>query len=143
MKAMSDETQIREILNDCTKALYAKDAPRTGTHLSEDFVAFSLAPPLLHKGFDLAGTQGWFATWKGPIGWEHRDVEIAASGDVAFATSLAHITGTKVDGEVVDLWTRCTDCFRKIGGAWKMVNSHSSVPFYMDGSYKAAIDLKP
>ena len=32
---------------------------------------------------------------------------------------------------------------RKIGGEWKMVNAHTSVPFYMDGSYKAAIDLKP
>jgi ketosteroid isomerase-like protein len=140
---MSDEAQIREILTDYAKALYAKDAPRTAKHLSDDFAAFSLAPPLLHKGFDLAGTQGWFDTWKGPIGWENRDIKIAASGDVAFATSLGHITGTKVEGEQIDLWTRCTDCFRKIGGEWKMVNAHTSVPFYMDGSYKAAIDLKP
>jgi PhnB protein len=140
---MNDEAKIREMLNDYAKALYAKNAEQSFAHQAEDFMAFSLAPPLRHRGGDKAGTEAWFATWKGPIGWENRDVKIAASGDVAFATSLGHITGTKVDGEQVDLWTRCTDCFRKIGGEWKIVNAHSSVPFYMDGSYKAAIDLKP
>jgi PhnB protein len=139
----NDETQIREILSDYAKALYAKDAPRTARNLSDDFVAFSLAPPLAHKGSDIAGTKAWFDTWKGPIGWENRDVKIEASGGVAFATSLGHITGTKTTGEEIDLWTRCTDCFRKTGGEWKLVNAHSSVPFYMDGSYKAAVDLKP
>jgi hypothetical protein len=37
---------------------------------------------------------------------------------------------------------------RRIGlakkdGAWKVTHEHFSVPFYMDGSNKAAIDLKP
>ena len=26
---------------------------------------------------------------------------------------------------------------------WKIMHEHSSVPFYMDGSFKAAVDLKP
>jgi ketosteroid isomerase-like protein len=139
----NDEAAIRAILTDRAKALYAKDTRATAKHLSDDFVAFSLAPPLLHRGGDRAGTEAWFATWKGPIGWENRDVRIAAAGDVAFATSLGHITGIKTSGEEIDLWTRCTDCFRKIDGEWKIVNAHTSVPFYMDGSYKAAVDLKP
>jgi ketosteroid isomerase-like protein len=33
--------------------------------------------------------------------------------------------------------------FRKIDGKWAIAHEHSSVPFYMDGSYKAAVDLKP
>ncbi len=53
------------------------------------------------------------------------------------------MTGTKVDGEEVDLWTRTTVCLRRIGGAWRIVHEHTSVPFYMDGSFKAAIDLEP
>jgi ketosteroid isomerase-like protein len=28
-------------------------------------------------------------------------------------------------------------------GAWKIAHEHTSVPFYMDGSFRAAIDLKP
>jgi len=31
----------------------------------------------------------------------------------------------------------------RIGGAWKITRQHTSVPFRMDGSVKAAVDLKP
>ena len=47
------------------------------------------------------------------------------------------------DGEKVDIWTRSTVIFRKEGSTWKVMHVHSSVPFYMDGSFKAAVDLKP
>jgi ketosteroid isomerase-like protein len=36
-----------------------------------------------------------------------------------------------------------TACYRKINGKWLIAHEHVSVPFYMDGSYKAAIDLRP
>ena len=42
-----------------------------------------------------------------------------------------------------DLWFRATLGFRKIDRKWTITHEHSSVPFYMDGSFKAAIDLKP
>jgi SnoaL-like domain len=38
---------------------------------------------------------------------------------------------------------RQTLSFRKIDGEWKIAHEHASVPFYMDGSFRAAIDLKP
>jgi PhnB protein len=41
------------------------------------------------------------------------------------------------------VWIRLTLGFRKIGGAWKVTHEHTSVPFYMDGSFKAAVDLTP
>jgi PhnB protein len=53
------------------------------------------------------------------------------------------MSGTKTDGEKVDMWLRETFCFRRLGGQWKITHQHESVPFYMDGSYKAAVDLKP
>jgi PhnB protein len=53
------------------------------------------------------------------------------------------MTGTKTDGQKVDLWFRQTLCFRKINGTWAIVHEHESVPFCMDGSFRAAIDLKP
>ena len=43
----------------------------------------------------------------------------------------------------MDLWFRATLGFRKIDGKCAITHEHSSVPFYMDGSFKAAIDLKP
>jgi ketosteroid isomerase-like protein len=36
-----------------------------------------------------------------------------------------------------------TACYRKIKGKWLITHEHVSVPFYMDGSYRAAVDLKP
>ena len=55
----------------------------------------------------------------------------------------AQATLTTTEGMKVDLWFRETLGFRKIDGKWTITHEHSSVPFYMDGSFKAAIDLKP
>jgi ketosteroid isomerase-like protein len=38
---------------------------------------------------------------------------------------------------------RGTVGLRRIDGRWKITHEHASVPFYMDGSYKAAVDLQP
>jgi PhnB protein len=53
------------------------------------------------------------------------------------------IHGKRTDGSETNVWIRLTLCFRKIGGAWKVTHEHTSVPFYMDGSFKAAVDLTP
>jgi PhnB protein len=141
-----DEADIRAIIADHAKALHAKDIDLLFAHNAADFRAFDLAPPLQHKGSGAdarAGTTSWFATWKSPIGWEDRDLAITIGGDVAFSTGLARITGTKVDGEEVSIWFRVTTGFAKESGAWKIVHIHHSVPFYMDGSIKACVDLEP
>ena len=76
-------------------------------------------------------------------GHDVRDLNVSSAEDVAFCTSLNHMTGTKTDGEPVDLWFRATYGLRKIDGRWVIVHEHESVPFYMDGSYRAAVDLRP
>ena len=30
-----------------------------------------------------------------------------------------------------------------LAGTWKIAHEHTSVPFYMDGSFRAAVDLEP
>ena len=141
-----DETAIRSILADHARAHLAKNVDLLLAHSAEGFLSFDLAPPLQHKG-DVAkarqAIEAWFATWKSPIGLEDHDLVVTAGADVAFSTSLTHMTGTKTDGAEVSLWFRSTNGFRKENGAWKIVHSHSSVPFYMDGSFKACVDLKP
>jgi hypothetical protein len=32
---------------------------------------------------------------------------------------------------------------RKIDGSWRIVHEHNSTPFYLDGSLRAALDLRP
>jgi PhnB protein len=141
-----DEAAIRTVLDERTEALRTKDAALAVARYAADVVSFDLAPPLRFTGTEVTGTTGvqaWFDTWSGPIGWEIRDLNVATGGDIAYAFALNRMTGTKRDGETTDLWVRSTTCLRRMGGKWAIVHEHVSVPFYMDGSYKAAIDLKP
>lgn len=135
-----------EIVAVCRKLAQAhadKDADTLAACYAPDAVIYDLAPPLGQRGFDRDGALAWFATWDGPIVVEAADVDLAVSGDVAFTTALNHMNGKKVDGENVDLWFRTTLCFRKNGEGWRIVHDHSSVPFLMDGSQRAALDLQP
>jgi uncharacterized protein (TIGR02246 family) len=141
----NDEAQIRALIEDWANALRAKNVDRVMSHYAPDLVQFDMAPPLKHPGVDVLkkGLKEWFSSWNGPIGYEIRDLAITAGEDAAFCHSLNRMSGTKTNGEKSDVWFRHTFCFRSIGGEWKIAHAHESVPFYMDGSYKAAIDLKP
>jgi PhnB protein len=139
----TDEAEIRNLIDQRAKALYAKDAEALLSCLTADSVAFSLAPPLVSTMTDAKAYEAWFATWQGPIGTEIRDCAIAVSGDLGVSQSLNLMAGTAAGGHEVKLWYRQTLSFRKFNGAWKIAHEHTSVPFYMDGSFRAAIDLKP
>jgi PhnB protein len=142
-----DETQIRALLEERAAALRAKDAPAVLSHYAPDTVTFDLAPPLRTAGaaaLDKRELEGWFATWWGPLGYELKDFSVVAAGDLAYCHGFVRISGTKVDGDQkVSVWVRQTVCLGKPGGVWKIRHEHTSVPFYMDGSLKAAVDLKP
>jgi ketosteroid isomerase-like protein len=140
----TDEAEIRTLIDRRAKALYAEDAQALLSCFANDFVSFSLAPPLISTMTDAKAYDAWFAAWQGPIGTEFRDLTIAVSGDLGVSHSLNLMTGTTTTGgNEVKLWHRQTLSFRKIDGGWKISHEHDSVPFYMDGSFRAAIDLKP
>lgn len=141
----NNESQLREVIEGWAKAVGAKDVEGTMAYFAPDVLTFDLAPPLQHVGREVIrkGMEEWFPTWDGPIGLEIRDLRVTVDGDVAFCTSLQRMSGTKTDGEKPDLWVRATLGLQKIDGAWRIAHQHTSTPFYMDGSYKAALDLKP
>jgi ketosteroid isomerase-like protein len=142
----SHEAEIRQVIEAQAQAIRDKNAKAAVSHYASESVIFDLAPPLRNPSAGPALEQSlndWFATWQGPIRYEMRDFSITVSEDLAFCHGFVRIKGTKVDGEKPDLWIRQTICLKKVGGAWKITHDHTSVPFYMDGSYKAAIDLKP
>jgi ketosteroid isomerase-like protein len=143
---MTDETTIRDLIARRAAAITAKDADGVLATEAADVVIAGLAPPLRYAG-PAADTrhemEAWFATWRGPIDYEIRDLQIVSSDTVAFCIGFVRIGGTKTDGEKNELWARQTLCLQKLGGVWKVVHDHHSVPFYMDGSLRAAIDLKP
>lgn len=139
----TDEAQIRAVIEKWADSLRTKNAEGVLSHYAPKLVHFSLAPPLLSAVSDAKGLNAWFATWQGPIGYEIRNLRVTVGDDVAFSHSLNRMHGTKMDGTTSDLWFRHTLGLRRINGEWKIAHEHESVPFYMDGSFKAAIDLKP
>ena len=142
----SHEDQIRQVLADFTEAIRTKDAAGTIAPLAEDAVTFDLAPPLRmgpEVTHDPEPLEQWFATWDSPIVSESHDLRLEVGGDVAYAFGLQHMTGKKKGGDEVDLWFRATACFRRGADGWRITHMHNSVPFAMDGSERALLDLKP
>jgi ketosteroid isomerase-like protein len=141
----SDEAQIRQLIDGWAKALRAKDVNRVMSNYVPEILVFDIAPPLQYLGADAyrKNWEEWFTSWQGPIGYEIRDLSITAGDGVAFSHSLNRISGKRTNGEDTDVWVRVTACYRKMNGKWKVTHEHISVPFYMDGSNRAAVDLKP
>lgn len=142
-----DEQRIRCLKDEMTAALRRKSTVDVMALFAEQSVMFVLAPPLMFRSGvnapGAAGVQAWFDSFEGELGYEVRDLEVACASAVAFCHSLDRISGQRTDGTKTDLWVRETLGLRKIRGAWRIAHQHQSVPMYMDGSNKAAIDLQP
>jgi PhnB protein len=140
--AAEDQQAVRSVIEARAAALRSKDVQalsRTGT---PDITVFSLAPPLVATG-GFKGTERWFSSWDGPMGYELRDLEVVVGDSVAFAHALAHMSGRRTDGGETDLWFRLTLGLEKRKGAWRVSHEHQSTPFETDGSFRASVHLKP
>jgi ketosteroid isomerase-like protein len=142
-----DEAQIRQLMAERETAMRARDAERIVSRYAPEVVKFDLAPPLQHTGpeaCDVNRLRGWFSGFDGPIEYEIRDLTMAVGEDVAFCHSLNRLSSTPHGAATrFNLWFRATVCLRKVGGTWRITHEHNSTPFYMDGSFRAALDLQP
>lgn len=137
-----EETQIREAIETRAKAIRDKNPAAVRATFGIDNVGYFIEPPL-QQSIQEEDLEGWFTTWRGPIGYEPVKLKIAISGDIAYAHCLSHLTGPRNDDEDTDVWLRETLCFRRSDQQWLITHIHESVPMLMDGSNKAATDLKP
>jgi ketosteroid isomerase-like protein len=142
----SDETVIRKLIEARNAAIHEGDAERALEAVAENVTSYDLRPPLVYRGAaarDRFALEQWFATWEGPIVVDLSDPTVMVDGDLAVAFGLGHMQGRKKAEGEVELWYRVTLCFERVRGAWKVVHEHLSVPFRMDGSGLAALDLRP
>jgi ketosteroid isomerase-like protein len=141
------EAQIRELMDEKATALRARDAETLVAQYAPDAVTFDLAPPLQKAGpevHDVTGRRTWFSGFDGDIAFEIRDLSVTAGADLAYCHSLNSLTATPHGApDSFTLWFRATVCLRKVDGSWLISHEHTSTPFYMDGSFKAAVDLQP
>jgi ketosteroid isomerase-like protein len=140
------DVAIGQLLEVRAQAFRSRDAQTVTELYSDDAVGFLLSPPLRVAAAEFRDPEAlerWFAGWKGAIETEMRELRVVARGEVGFATALQRLVATAIDGRRTDMWLRATYCFRLDRGEWKITSVHESVPFAMDGSYRALVDLKP
>lgn len=144
---LTDEAQIRQLVADQQVAMRDRDADRIVAGYAPDAVKYDLAPPLRHTGaqvHDPDGLRAWFAGFDGPIDLQVRDLELAVGPDIAFGHSLNRLAAVpRGADEGFAMWFRSTVCLRKLDGTWLITHEHTSTPFYMDGSFRSAVDLQP
>ncbi len=143
---MTDETAIRELVDNRTAAMRTGDADALCRPYTADAVIFSLAPPLVQPPNgtrDVAAMRAWFEEKGGGVWSEVRDLRITVDGDLALCTSLESMGAPPDSAEPFALWYRSTLGLRRLGGEWRIVHEHTSTPFHMDGSFRAATDLQP
>lgn len=142
--ASKDEADILALLEAMLRANHEKDVAAFAAPFTSDAAIFNLAPPLVHHGIDLQEKRAWYDSWATPVDIEARDLKVTVSGDLAFCHGYLRMRGTKKGADFgVDFWMRETLCLERIGGDWKIVHEHTSVPFYMDGTLRPAFDLQP
>lgn len=144
MTSQTEPDAIRALIENIHRSFHNKDSTAATAAYASDAMIFDLAPPLISAmGTDADKLQAWFDGWEGPVDRLTRDLAISVEGDLAFCNVLLRTSATTKRGEHAKFWTRVTLCLRRMGGSWRIVHEHESVPFYMDGSFRAAVDLEP
>lgn len=142
--ATTDEAAVRTLLAEETEAMRTRDAERAVARYAPDAVVFDLAPPLGRRGRTAEGVAAWLTGFDGPVGLEITDLEVTVDRDLAFAHGLRQLTAVPAGApEGFSFWYRATTCLRRVDGDWLVVHEHTSTPFHMDGSFRAATDLQP
>jgi ketosteroid isomerase-like protein len=133
---------VNAVLEAVRRGYLARDPAAIAGQYAVDAEIFDLAPPLAHP-VDKTQIAEWLATWSGPVEQTLSKMKSTVSGDVAFCHGFIRVSARAKDGEASAWWVRATTCLVRQAGQWKIVHQHTSVPFYMDGSFRAAMDLAP
>jgi ketosteroid isomerase-like protein len=100
----------------------------------ESLFVFDVIPPRQYVGAK-AFRKDWedfLAGTKGPLAYHISDLAVVPVGDIAYGHSIQRIVATGTKGDPVDLTTRVTDVYRKLGGRWVIVQEHISIPVDLD-----------
>jgi ketosteroid isomerase-like protein len=142
---VTDETAVRDVFARLVAGMRAGDVEGLVARFTPDAVQYSLAPPLRQpEPRDADRLAAWFGTFDGSIDYDVTGLEVFVGGDVAYAHGIARLTATPAGmAEPFTLWFRLTVGLCRTDDGWKVEHEHQSVPFAMDGSFRASVDLEP
>ncbi len=122
------ENEIRSLVAAYAAAMRDKNEAAVVALCDPGLVRFDIAAPLVTAGgeaVDEAGLAEWFAGWEGPLGFDLRDLEVSAAGNIAFCHALARFAGNRRGAET-ELWARWTLGLHRQAGQWRITHEHCS-----------------
>jgi uncharacterized protein (TIGR02246 family) len=126
-----DEMDIQALIQRWAKAVREENRPGIRADHDSDMLMFDVPPPFLSRGLDayMATWEKFWSSWsEKPVAFDFHDVKITAGNDVAFATAIGRCAGVDVKGKREELEFRLTMGLRKIGGRWRVMHEHHSLP---------------
>ena len=128
---MSDESEIRALIERWAKAVHAGDLEGVLADHAEDIVMFDVPPP---EG-GVRGVDAYRETWPPFFKWQKQgavfeivSLEITAGDDVAFAHALLRCGMDEELKRDPDSRLRLTVGLRKERGRWVVAHEHHSFP---------------
>lgn len=94
-----------------------------------DIDVYDFMPPLQYKG--VAAVHGDFDNFFSNatnVKGNFVEMVVVTDGKLGMARSLQHFAWTDKAGKAQEATLRVTDVFHKVGGKWKVIHSHISVP---------------
>jgi ketosteroid isomerase-like protein len=127
----SDHAQIEALERGFIAAFSAKNVDKIMSYYTHDgLFVFDVTPPREYVGW-AAYKKDWddlFGVYAGPATVQLSELSITVVGSVAYGHSIQDGHFTLKDGTATELVVRVTDVYRKLGGKWKIVQEHVSVP---------------
>ena len=128
---MSDETEIRELIETWARAAHAGDLATVLADHDADIVMFDVPPPF--EG--LRGLEAYRDSWPPFFEWQRsgavfdiEELEVVAGGDVAFAYALLRCGTPEEFAAEPHQRLRLTLGLRKRDGRWVVLHEHHSFP---------------
>ena len=124
------ETQIRQLIDDHTRAICAKDLDQIMAHYAPNIVIFDMKPPLRLNG--LAACRHMWETslpyMPTASDMEQQELNMTISGDLAIAHWVSRFIGIDPDHPAAHMWLRVTAVCQRQEDSWTIIHEHVSIP---------------
>lgn len=126
---IADEQAIKAQREAWKAAFESRDVDGLMRFYAPDVVLFDMMPPLQFRG-GKANRDNWvtfFGQFDGPIEIEFAAEQVTCAGEIGFVHQFTRVGGS-MRGKPYSMWTRETNCLRKIEGHWLITHAHASIP---------------
>ena len=125
-----EEAEILALFERRSKAVRERDRARIRQDHDANILMFDVPPPFSSRGIEdyMATWETFFSAAEKPVAFAFHDVEVSCGEDVGFATAVGRCVNIDSEGKREPLEFRLTMGLRKIGGRWRVMHEHHSLP---------------